>query len=124
MGNNGNPAGDGQAGDAGEGRRGTDRHNLVELRSRDGRDFGASYPAPWESNTLFKNMVNVYQTDSNYWAKTDQGNAASAGTQDGPGLSTWMGLADTDRAECWDNVRQSWAVRMATAGHYGGFDSK
>jgi plastocyanin len=32
---NGNPAGDGQAGDAGEGTGGTDRHNLVSLKDKD-----------------------------------------------------------------------------------------
>jgi len=41
--NNGNPAGDGQAGDAGEGRGGTDRSNLAELQSLRG-----SYPRPYD----------------------------------------------------------------------------
>lgn len=39
--NNGNPAGDGQAGDAGEGTGGTDRHNLVQLM-----DKNSSFPLP------------------------------------------------------------------------------
>merc|ERR550525_641222 len=37
--NNGNPAGDGQAGDAGEGRGGSDRSNLVQLV-----DKNSTYP--------------------------------------------------------------------------------
>jgi len=39
--NNGNPAGDGQAGDAGEGRGGSDRSNLIQLM-----DKNSSYPLP------------------------------------------------------------------------------
>jgi len=39
--NNGNPAGDGQAGDAGQGTGGTDRNNWVQLSSRD-----ENYPLP------------------------------------------------------------------------------
>merc|ERR1712000_689205 len=50
--NNGNPAGDGQAGDAGEGTGGTDRHNVVEVRTS---HFNESFPVTWEENTLFKN---------------------------------------------------------------------
>mmetsp|Transcript_15846 Transcript_15846/g.22299 ORF Transcript_15846/g.22299 Transcript_15846/m.22299 type:complete len:645 (-) Transcript_15846:297-2231(-) len=43
--NNGNPAGDGQAGDAGEGTGGTDRHNIVCLRDR-----ADNYPAPFDQD--------------------------------------------------------------------------
>ena len=51
----GNPGGDGQTGDAGEGRGGTDRHNIVEIA-----DPNSNYPVPWESATLFKdNSVRV-----------------------------------------------------------------
>jgi len=39
--NNGNPAGDGQAGDAGEGTTGTDRHNWVQMG-----DLSENYPLP------------------------------------------------------------------------------
>eukprot|EP00912_Choanoflagellata_sp_UC4_P001276 UC4_evm1s798 len=52
--NNGNPAGDGQAGDAGEGTGGTDRHNVVEM-IRDSKN--SSFPATWEENTLFKGAL-------------------------------------------------------------------
>lgn len=52
--NNGNPAGDGQAGDAGEGTGGTDRHNVVEM-VRDWKN--SSFPATWEENTLFKGAL-------------------------------------------------------------------
>lgn len=41
--NNGNPAGDGQAGDAGEGAGGTDRSNLMEMKSMRG-----SYPVAYD----------------------------------------------------------------------------
>jgi hypothetical protein len=54
--NNGNPAGDGQAGDAGEGTRGTDRHNVVEMLSRDGADFGGSFPTTWDRNEMWNKI--------------------------------------------------------------------
>lgn len=41
--NNGHPAGDGQAGDAGEGRGGTDRNNILLLR-----DLDDNYPLPYD----------------------------------------------------------------------------
>merc|ERR1711879_848472 len=41
--NNGNPAGDGQAGNAGEGTGGTDRSNIAELLS-----LRSSYPLPYD----------------------------------------------------------------------------
>jgi plastocyanin len=59
--NNGNPAGDGQAGDAGEGRGGSDRSNLVQII-----DKNSAYPAPLDKNVVtdfFKNSK-VYRTYS------------------------------------------------------------
>jgi len=53
--NNGEPAGDGQAGDAGEGRTGTDRQNMALIR-----DLSLNYPIPLDKypnnhwNTTFK----------------------------------------------------------------------
>jgi len=47
--NNGNPAGDGQAGDAGEGRGGSDRSNIVELGGKTG--LRGSYPQPYDTAT-------------------------------------------------------------------------
>merc|ERR1712019_42183 len=41
--NNGNPAGDGQAGDAGEGRGGSDRSNIMEMTA-----LRNSYPMPYD----------------------------------------------------------------------------
>lgn len=46
--NNGNPAGDGQAGDAGEGKGGTDRSNLMEMQS-----LRQSYPMTYDLHTSF-----------------------------------------------------------------------
>jgi len=53
--NNGNPAGDGQAGDDGEGRGGTDRSNILGMNAR-----GQNFPLPMEnSNSIFNNVKAV-----------------------------------------------------------------
>ena len=101
--NNGNPAGDGQAGDAGEGRGGTDRHNFVELRRR---QFGESFPATWEENTIFKSMVDALDADAEFGDVPHE-------------IST---TDDTDYD--WETVKQSWALRMASAGFYRSFNYK
>merc|ERR1712117_778914 len=46
--NNGNPAGDGQAGDAGEGRGGSDRSNIMQLQS-----MRQSYPMAYDQHESF-----------------------------------------------------------------------
>lgn len=96
--NNGNPAGDGQAGDAGEGRGGTDRHNFVELRRR---HFGESFPATWEENTIFKNMLDALDADEEH----------------SHFISTQL-----DRGRSWEDVKQNWALRMATSGFYRSYN--
>jgi len=57
--NNGNPAGDGQAGDAGEGRGGSDRSNLIQLM-----DKNSTFPAPYDKAVVtdFFAASDVYQT--------------------------------------------------------------
>ncbi|XP_033116542.1 protein DD3-3-like [Anneissia japonica] len=60
--NNGNPAGDGQAGDAGEGRGGTDRNNIVQIPSA-----LDNYPLPFDRTTMWQNANIVWihsQADS------------------------------------------------------------
>lgn len=59
--NNGNPAGDGQAGDDGVGRTGTDRHNFVQIAHS-----GENYPVPLEqySDHMF-NYINCYDLSGN-----------------------------------------------------------
>lgn len=49
--NNGNPAGDGQAGDAGEGTTGTDRSNFVQIL-----DPNENFPVPFEASTMWNNV--------------------------------------------------------------------
>merc|ERR1711941_266662 len=60
--NNGNPGGDGQTGDAGEGRGGSDRHNLMQMM-----DESLSYPFPMDNPggldyTDFFETTNCYKT--------------------------------------------------------------
>lgn len=50
--NNGNPAGDGQAGDAGEGRGGSDRSNIMEMTA-----LRNSYPMPYDQYESFFDAV-------------------------------------------------------------------
>lgn len=63
--NNGNPGGDGQTGDAGEGRSGTDRHNMVEI---DGTT--ENYPKPWEQTTMWD--VTLMWKDDSEWPTTGE----------------------------------------------------
>jgi len=87
--NNGNPAGDGQAGDAGEGAGGTDRSNIMEMKSMRG-SFPLAYDV--EGGDSFFNQVKCkYPMDnSNDWMSTAQVKAifATAGYyyQDGTEL--------------------------------------
>jgi len=67
--NNGNPAGDGQAGDAGEGRGGSDRSNLIQIM-----DKNSTYPAP-----LDKAVVDDFFANSKVF-QTYTGNRVSSGT--------------------------------------------
>merc|ERR1711884_869535 len=57
--NNGNPAGDGQAGDAGEGRGGSDRSNMIQLM-----DKNSTFPAPYDKAVVtdFFAASDVYRT--------------------------------------------------------------
>jgi len=70
--NNGNPAGDGQAGDAGEGRGGSDRSNIMQLLSKD-----STYPVP-----LDKNVIPDFFENSDCY-ETYTGNAMSSGATAG-----------------------------------------
>jgi len=64
--NNGNPAGDGQAGDAGEGRGGSDRSNLVQII-----DKNSTYPAPLDKMGSLQ-MTDFFQNSDVYRTYTGE----------------------------------------------------
>jgi len=64
--NNGNPAGDGQAGDAGEGRGGSDRSNLVQII-----DKNSTYPAPLDKMGALQ-MTDFFQNSKVYRTYTGE----------------------------------------------------
>lgn len=109
--NNGNPAGDGQAGDAGEGRGGTDRHNFVEMNFV----FDESFPIPAERLSMMSNITDAYDPSGRYDNIDNQCFCAQCAS-----------LAAAQRpacyAKCWNSVRESWALRMATVGYYDTMD--
>jgi len=65
--NNGHPGGDGQTGDAGEGRGGTDRNNFIQLLNRK-----ANLVAPDHNHTLFQDAEWV-------WSSHEMGNVTNKG---------------------------------------------
>lgn len=71
--NNGNPGGDGQTGDAGEGRGGTDRHNIVQIA-----DPNTNYPFPWENATLFRDAEVLWASFTNDPASLSSQDLATA----------------------------------------------
>merc|ERR1719293_598238 len=75
--NNGNPAGDGQAGDAGEGRGGTDRSNLIQIM-----DKNSTYPAPLDKAVVEDFFANskVFRTYTGESVAT--GNAENTAERD------------------------------------------
>merc|ERR1719192_1660051 len=65
--NNGNPAGDGQAGDAGEGRGGSDRSNVMEMQS-----MRQSYPMTYDQHESFFDNVNCKWPLEDAWLTPDE----------------------------------------------------
>lgn len=74
--NNGDPGGDGQTGDAGEGTTGTDRSNLVQINQRD-----QNFPTPFEFSDLWNNskVLWIYHGKINVSPKDLATDMASAG---------------------------------------------
>jgi len=97
--NNGAPAGDGQAGDSGEGRTGTDRTNIAQLLN-----FSQNYPMP-----LDKFPDNMWSRSSCY--KLD----GSALTSSATGPATQMSVAATDCAVYLTTVGQFKSVAEVAA---------
>lgn len=104
--NNGNPAGDGQAGDAGEGTTGTDRSNFVCSQNA-----SVNYPTPFDTPvTALQDSCILQQSDC--WATVpDQNGAQGAGS--GPNLADFWGYSNTltqlNAMDC--------ALRLASSGY-------
>jgi len=98
--NNGNPAGDGQAGDAGEGTTGTDRQNLVPISNPTD-----NYPIPFREANFDK--VNWFKNSKCYGLK----NAPFTGTDANSNIN-WASN------EYQEITAKNCALEMATAGYY------
>merc|ERR1712117_925449 len=81
--NNGNPAGDGQAGDAGEGRGGSDRSNIMQLLN-----LNSTYPLPLDTGVA----PDFFENSKCY--ETYTGNAISSGSTAGAGTTEAQKLAN------------------------------
>jgi hypothetical protein len=68
------------------------------MKSKRELAFGASFPATWEENTMFKNLLDAYSPEYN--------------------VRTY----DNSAGMTWDKIVSNWAVRMATANFYLGYD--
>lgn len=78
--NNGNPAGDGQAGDAGEGRGGSDRSNLMQIM-----DKNSTFPAPLDKGVVDDFFANsqVFKTYTGEYVQSGADNIIPKGTAAG-----------------------------------------
>jgi len=95
--NNGNPAGDGQAGDAGEGTRGTDRHNMVEMMlGNSPMAFGGVFPSTYAESKMFKMMNDVYHSE--HWAHQED-------------------VATATPQKTFSQVKADIAIKASTAGY-------
>jgi len=95
--NNGNPAGDGQAGDAGEGRGGSDRSNIIQIM-----DKNSTYPAP-----LDKAVVTDFFENSKCY-QTYTGNAVASGNTAGTAQQ------NLEAKDC--------QIYLMSAGYFTGYD--
>jgi len=78
--NNGNPAGDGQAGDAGEGRGGSDRSNLIQLKAKE-----ETYPIPLDKFGSIAGVEDFFSNSDCY--QTIGGATWNTGTSAGAGVA-------------------------------------
>lgn len=85
--NNGNPAGDGQAGDAGEGTLGTDRHNIQCLADRS-RNYPVAIDKTLHNQSCM--FTSVGGGNANFWGPDRTANYFSVGT--------WNPLTTVDAA--------------------------
>merc|ERR1711971_834302 len=95
--NNGNPAGDGQAGDAGEGRGGSDRSNIIQIM-----DKNSTYPAP-----LDKAVVTDFFENSKCY-QTYTGNAVASGN------TACTAQQNLEAKDC--------QIYLMSAGYFTGYD--
>ena len=107
--NNGNPGGDGQTGDAGEGQGGTDRNNFIQLVDRK-----ANLVAPDHKHTLFQNAEWV-------WSSHDKGNVDNQAFNLALSMATsgYYQCKDDDECDKYYNGRLQDQLNNAPASYHG-----